>query len=127
MIKITDEAQHRSVLVVDDCQDSADGLSCILMHHGYEVRVAYSGADAVAEAREHAPDIVLLDLALPGMDGYEIAGALKSEFNSHAPVLVAVTGYGRELDKQMCAQAGFTHHLTKPVDPTELLDTLGKV
>jgi len=119
------ERDQPSVLVVDDCQDSADGLSWILTTYGYDVHVAYNANDALAHAQTHSPDIVLLDLALPDKDGYEVADELKR--NDHAPVLVAVTGYGRPQDKQHCAEAGFSHHLTKPVDPKVLLDTLDKV
>ena len=114
------------VLVVDDCHDSADGMGEILSTFGYDVDVAYDGNDAIAKARQAAPDVVLLDLALPEMDGFQVAQTLQQEAGSHAPILVAVTGYGREFDKQQSAAAGFRHHLTKPVDPVQLLETLAK-
>ena len=115
------------ILIVDDCHDSADGMSWILSAYGYEVDVAYDGNAAILKARAHAPDIVLLDLALPEMDGYQVADAMRSEAGSGAPVFVAVTCYGREDDKRQSAAAGFKHHLTKPIDPLALLETLANV
>jgi CheY-like chemotaxis protein len=112
---------------VDDCHDSADGMSWILSTYGYKVEVAYDGNAAILKARAHAPDIVLLDLALPEMDGYQVADAMRSEAGSGAPVFVAITGYGREDDKRQSAAAGFKHHLTKPIDPLALLETLANV
>lgn len=111
------------VLIVDDCHDSADGIGWILASYGYEVDVAYDGSAAIAKASTLHPDIVLLDLGLPEMDGYQVAGALKKS-GAGAPILVAVTGYGRECDKAQSAAAGFQLHLTKPVDPATLLETL---
>lgn len=115
------------VLVVDDCQDSADSMSWILSAHGYEVEVAYDGNAALMKARRHTPDIILLDLGLPEMDGYQVAAALRDEADGQPPLLVAITGYGREDDKRQSAATGFKFHLTKPVDPAALLETLAKV
>lgn len=114
------------ILIVDDCHDSADGIGWILASYGYEVDIAYDGSAAIAKARTLHPDIVLLDLGLPEMDGYQVAGALKNGIDG-TPVLVAVTGYGRECDKAQSAAAGFQLHLTKPVDPATLLQTLESV
>ena len=102
-------------------------MSWILSTYGYKVEVAYDGNAAILKARAHAPDIVLLDLGLPEMDGYQVADTMRSEAGSGAPVFVAITGYGREDDKRQSAAAGFKHHLTKPIDPLALLETLANV
>lgn len=115
------------ILVVDDCHDSADGMRWILSTYGYEVDVAYDGNAALLKARARIPDVVLLDLALPEMDGYQVADAMRSEAGPSVPIFVAVTGYGREDDKRQSAAAGFKHHLTKPIDPLALLETLANV
>ncbi|MBX6392651.1 MAG: response regulator [Burkholderiales bacterium] len=120
-------ANGSKVLVVDDCHDSADSMCWILSTYGYQVETAYDGLTAIGKARLQRPDVVLLDLALPELDGYQVAKALRDQLAPHAPILVAVTGYGREHDKQRSAAAGFSHHLLKPVDPAALLDTLAKV
>jgi signal transduction histidine kinase/DNA-binding response OmpR family regulator len=104
------------VLVVDDNVDAADSLAMLLRLGGCEVRLAHAGPDAVAEAQAFRPEVVVLDIGLPGMDGYEVAGRLRADPATRGAVLVAVTGYGREEDRARSRQAGFDHHLVKPVD-----------
>lgn len=121
------DGKTSKILIVDDCRDSADGMSELLSTYGYQVEVAYDGTAAIIKARQRIPDIVLLDLALPEIDGYQVAHALRSQAGSPSPILFAVTGYGREYDKQQSAAAGFRHHFIKPVDPLALLQTLANV
>jgi PAS domain S-box-containing protein len=109
----------RRILLVDDNLDLADLLSDELSRAGHDVTVAHDGPAALEAAGRVAPDIVLLDIGLPGIDGYEVARRLRHRFGA-APVLVALTGYGQEEDRRLSREAGFDHHLTKPVEPAVL-------
>lgn len=111
----------RRVLVVDDNRDAADSLAQLLEMCGHEVRVAYAGAQALDLAARERPDVILLDLGLPGMDGYEVARRLQALPQARDILLVAVTGYGQESDRRAVAEAGFAKHLIKPVGPEDLL------
>jgi CheY-like chemotaxis protein len=108
------------VLLVEDNVDAADALAELLRMWGHEVEVVHDGASAVAKAGEARPDVVLLDIGLPGMDGYQVAGALRALPDLQGALLVALTGYGQEADRRRSAAAGFDHHLVKPVDLDEL-------
>jgi len=112
------------VLVVDDNVDSADSIAMLLQISGHEVRVAYSGQDALETAAEYLPDIILLDIGLPGIDGYEVARRLRSHAQLERVKLIAVTGYGQEADRLQSQEAGFDYHLVKPVDAQKLQDLL---
>ena len=117
-----ERAQARSILVVDDNRDAAESLAVLMRLWGYKVHVALDGPAAVAAVPVHAPDLVLLDLGLPGMDGYEVAQRIRGQCASgDAPVFVALTGYGQESDLRRSREAGFRGHLLKPIDPVELL------
>jgi len=105
------------ILVVDDNVDAAESLSRLLRLHAHEVRVAYDGLAALAAARDMHPDVVLLDIGLPKMDGLEVAKNLRADGDGPRPLLVAMTGFGQAEDRARTAAAGFDHHLTKPVDP----------
>lgn len=113
------------VLVVDDDEDTADSMALVLQLNGHEVTVAYSGLSALREANKAQPHVVLLDIAMPTMDGYELAARLRKQ-NQHA-ILVALTGLGRESDKAFSKDAGMDSHLTKPVDPEHLQQLLATV
>jgi CheY-like chemotaxis protein len=108
------------ILVVDDNQDAADTLSDLLSLWGHEVRVAYTGLDALAITREYRPDAVLLDIGLPGLDGYEVAREIRGDASLSGIRLLAITGYGQDEDRERSLAAGFNEHLTKPVDPQAL-------
>ncbi len=112
------------VLVVDDNVDSADSIAMLLQLSGHEVRVAYSGQTALETAIEYQPEIVLLDIGLPGMDGYEIARRLRGHAQLKEVKLIAVTGYGQEADRLQSQEAGFDYHLVKPVDAQKLQGVL---
>jgi signal transduction histidine kinase/ActR/RegA family two-component response regulator len=105
-----------NVLVVEDNVDTAESLMMLLEVLGHRVRVAHDGVDALGAARQQPPDVMLVDIGLPGMDGYEVARCIRQQPELSAVVLVALTGYGREEDKQCALAAGFDHHLVKPVE-----------
>lgn len=112
------------VLVVDDHLDSNEMLAQLLALKGYEVQRVTSGPAALEAAQAFRPDVVLLDIGLPGMDGYEVARKLRSLERTRHAVLVAVTGYGSSRDLRESSQAGIDHHLVKPVDPERLFALL---
>ena len=112
------------VLVVDDNVDSAQSMSLLLGLEGYQVECAYDGEEALPSAERFAPQVVLLDLGLPRFSGFEVARRLRAEPTGDGLLLVAVSGYGRERDRQAAHDAGFDLHLTKPADPDEVLRVL---
>jgi CheY-like chemotaxis protein len=113
--------------VVDDIPDSAQSLARLLRRWGHEVYMAHDGPSALEAARSTRPEVVLLDIGLPGMDGYEVARQLRQDPDRTNTVLVALTGYGQSADRHQTRDAGFDQHLIKPVDTSalrELLDTI---
>jgi PAS domain S-box-containing protein len=114
----------RRVLVVDDNHDSAESMAILVEIWGHEVRTAHDGPAALALAAEYRPDVVLLDIGLPGMSGYEVAKRLQELPGLERAILVAVTGYGQQSDRERTREAGFDHHLVKPVKPTHLQELL---
>jgi PAS domain S-box-containing protein len=108
------------VLIVEDNRDAAEMLQDLLSLQGHEVAVAFTGVEGVRMAREHHPDLILCDLGLPGMDGFEVAEALRMAPGGAQQRLVAVTGYGQDEDRRKTREAGFQDHLVKPIDPDEL-------
>jgi PAS domain S-box-containing protein len=114
------EPQTRRVLVVDDNVDAAESLSLLLQADGHQTELAHDGLAAVAAIGRFAPDIVLLDIGLPGLNGYEAAMRMRSQGGAR-PMLVALTGWGQQQDRVRAAQAGFDLHLTKPVDPAVIM------
>jgi two-component system CheB/CheR fusion protein len=117
-------AAGRRILVVDDNVDAAESLALLLQISGHEVRTAHDGPGVLSLARTYLPDIIFLDIGLPGMDGYEIARRLRQQGETARTLLVAVTGYGQEEDRRRSQEAGFDHHLTKPVNLQELQSLL---
>lgn len=118
-----DAAAHpaaRKILVIEDNPDAAATMRDFLELSGHEVELAASGTDGVQAARQLHPEVVLCDLGLPGMTGYEVATALRKDPETRSAKLIAVTGYGREEDRRRSKEAGFDLHLTKPVDPAKL-------
>ncbi len=107
------------ILVVDDSVDSAETLGELLKIWGHEIRLAHDGHAALAAAREYRPEVILLDIGLPGMDGFAVATELRKE-GLGGRMLVALTGYGEQQDRDRALQVGFDHHLVKPIDPESL-------
>jgi two-component system CheB/CheR fusion protein len=116
----------RRVLVVDDNLDAAEMLGMLLSLDGHDVRTASNGPEAIAVAQQFRPQVALLDIGLPGMSGYELAGRLRAAAGPAGLVLVAVTGWGQEEDRRRSRDAGFDDHLTKPVDPAAVLDIVAR-
>ncbi len=114
-------ARQRRVLVVDDNVDAASSLRMLLELEGHEVQVVHDGRQAIDAARAFAPNAVLLDIGLPGLDGYEVARRLRAEPMTRACLLIAITGYGQSDDHARSEAAGFDSHLVKPVEPDRVL------
>jgi CheY-like chemotaxis protein len=108
------------ILVVDDNQDSAISMTLLLELQGHEVHVAHAGQTALRVATDKRPDVILLDIGMPGMNGYEVARQLRAQDEFADTLLVAITGYGRASDVKQTQSAGFDHHLVKPVDYDKL-------
>lgn len=112
------------ILVVDDNKDSADSLAMLLTLNGHKVRMANDGISALAMAQDYRPDVVLLDIGLPGLNGLEVAERLRAQPDTRKTLLIAVTGYGQEEDRKRSHLSGFDHHFVKPVDINLLLKSL---
>jgi CheY-like chemotaxis protein len=110
---------HR-ILIADDNADSAESMGMLLRLMGNDVRIANDGLDAVEQAERFQPDIVLMDIGMPRLDGYEAARRIRNQGWSRDTLLVAVTGWGPSDDSEEATAAGFDHHFTKPLDPAEL-------
>jgi PAS domain S-box-containing protein len=116
------------VLVVEDNVDAAESLSALLRLWGHEVRMVHDGLAAIDAAREQHPEVVLLDIGLPGLDGYQVAKRLREDSSMDGTLLVAMTGYGQPEDRRRSREAGIHHHFVKPVEPfvlRTLLSNLG--
>jgi DNA-binding response OmpR family regulator len=113
------------VLVVDDSLDIVRTSAVLLQYAGFEVRTASNGHDALKVAAEFHPQIALLDVGLPDLDGYEIARRLRADLTLQMMTLIAITAYGREEDRMRAKAAGFDHHLVKPVHFNNLLSVIG--
>jgi CheY-like chemotaxis protein len=112
------------ILIVEDYADGADSLALLLRMDGHDVEVARDGAEALERELDFRPDVVLLDLGLPGMTGYEVARHLVERRPDRTPLLVAVTGYGDAEARRRSAETGIDLHLVKPVEPARLYDLL---
>jgi two-component system CheB/CheR fusion protein len=113
-------ATPRRILVVDDNTDAAESLAILLEFRGHRVSVVHDGPAALAAASATAFDFILLDIGLPGMDGYAVARELRQQIGIARPRVVALTGYGRPEDQERTRAAGFDRHLTKPVTRDQL-------
>ena len=122
----TSPTGHR-LLIVDDNKDAADSLAVLLRFQGHEVRVAHDGASALNVLKEYRPDMIILDLGMPGMDGYEVARRLRRLPGLEKVRLTALTGWGQQTDRRRTAEAGFDHHLVKPVELNDLADLLAEL
>jgi CheY-like chemotaxis protein len=118
-------AAVRSVLVIEDNPDAREALVALLELDGYDVESAADGPTAIELTRAKRPDVALVDIGLPGIDGYEVARRIRS-LGGQQPALVALTGYGQPEDRQRAVEAGFDAHLVKPVDPSNLAELLSR-
>jgi signal transduction histidine kinase/ActR/RegA family two-component response regulator len=126
-VAVSAERGRRRVLLVEDNPDSAESMKMLLELAGHSVRVVQDGEVALAAARAEPPEIMLIDVGLPGMDGYELVRQLRHIPALDGSLLIALTGYGRDEDKQQALAAGFDHHLTKPVDMASLHALIGRL
>ncbi|GJH13762.1 response regulator [Caballeronia novacaledonica] len=113
-------APGRRILLVDDSDDAALAMSMLLEALGHEVRTEHDGPRALASIDDFKPDVVVLDIGLPGMSGFDVAREMRKRDATRSVLLLALTGWGSEADRQSALDAGFDHHLTKPVDVTDL-------
>jgi CheY-like chemotaxis protein len=116
--------RRRRVLVVDDLRDSADSLAMLLRLIGQDVHTVYDGRQAMRAAEELRPEVVLLDIGMPEVSGYEVCRHIRGQPWGGAVFIIALTGWGQEDDRRTAREAGFDHHLVKPVDPEELMALL---
>jgi CheY-like chemotaxis protein len=117
----------KRVLIADDNRDWADGLAVLLEDEGYDVQTAYDGRQAIEAARTFCPHVVVLDIRMPQMTGYEAARIFDRHPASTRPVLIAITAWPGESGKLRAEMTGFDHYLPKPADPAEILELLKKV
>jgi PAS domain S-box-containing protein len=115
------------ILIVDDNPDAAASLTMLLNLYGHETRKVHSGVDALRESAEFLPDLILLDIGLPGLDGHEVARRIRSRVDLKQPYIVALTGWGSDEDQRQSRQAGFDDHLTKPVHSTTVMRILDRI
>jgi CheY-like chemotaxis protein len=116
--------KHLRILLAEDNRDTAHSLRLLLELYGHEVAVAYSGPDGVTAAERWRPDVVLCDIGLPGLDGYGVARRLRGNPATATARLIALTAYGGDEYRRRSREAGFEHHLVKPVDPDALFRVL---
>ena len=119
-----EKERKRRALVVDDVADVTEMLSVLLTHAGYEVRTASSAFSAISLVQESQFDVIISDIGMPQMNGYELARAVRELSGYEAVPMVALTGYSKFDDRQRSLDAGFNAHLTKPIEPRELLDLI---
>jgi len=121
---LSQSALRHRVLVVDDNVDAAMSLGMLLKLVGQDVRIVYDGPAALAEAIDFRPELVLLDIGMPGMDGYEVCRRFRRELGLEKTIVVALTGWGQDEDRRRSHDAGFDHHIVKPVEPSALRQLL---
>lgn len=117
----------RRVLIVDDNEDVARSLAMLLELWGHETQVAHEAQSALQAVQTHHPEVVLMDIGLPGMDGWQVARQLRQQQGDEKVVLVAITGHGEAEDRRRSREAGFNHHLVKPIDPDVLQQFLSNL
>jgi CheY-like chemotaxis protein len=120
------DGQARHILIVDDNIDLARGMARLLQMLGFQVEVAHDGRAGLEQARETRPDVLLLDIGLPGIDGYQLATQIRQDEHLKRAILVAISGYDSDDDKLRSMQAGFDHYLVKPVDCHDLVKLLNQ-
>jgi two-component system OmpR family response regulator len=117
----------RPVLIVDDNCDATNSLALLLRLWGYDARIAYSATDALDVAPRLRPAVILLDIAMPEVDGYEVARELRQRNETRDAVIIAISGYGRDVDRQASLESGIDEHWLKPLEPQRLQEFLAKL
>jgi len=115
------------ILVADDDTDAVLSLTTLLREEGYEVRGVHRGAEVLQAVFNFAPDVVLLDIGMPQMSGYDVARTLRERYGSARPALIAVTGRAGDVDRQQARAAGFEYHVAKPYEPRALLSLIHRL
>lgn len=123
-LESSEKASKRRVLIADDNRDAADSLAMLLRLEGHEVTVANNGRQALAAFNTLLPEVAVLDIGMPELDGYEVARQVRLQSLGRSVTLIAVTGWGQEADKARALAAGFNHHFTKPIDPEQISQLL---
>jgi len=129
VVEVAPQGARYKILVVDDNRDAVDSLCELLRLSGHETFKAYDGGQAILDANRYHPDVVLLDIGLPDLNGYDAAREIRAQAGDELPTIIAISGWGQEQDKQRAAEAGFAWHLTKPIDLAQLqaiLDSLSR-
>jgi CheY-like chemotaxis protein len=122
-----ESAAGRTIIVVDDNRDSAESLAMLLEISGNKAFMAHDGVEAIEAIKKHRPDVVLLDIGLPRMDGHEVCRYVREQPWGKNIVVIALTGWGQEDDRRKSEEAGFNGHLVKPVDYDKLLELLSEL
>ena len=122
--EITKKSGPIRILVVDDNVDAADSVAWLFRQHAHDVRTTHDGRSAIELATEFRPQVVVLDLGLPQVDGYEVSRRLRTLPDTRDALIIAVSGYGQDEDRRRSTQAGFDHHFIKPVDFQTLMGVL---
>jgi len=113
------------ILIADDERDQVTTLAALMIDDGHEVREVYRGSEIVRLVRDFDPDVALIDISMPGMNGYDAAREIRQEFGKVRPLLIAITGWKQSSDRILARLAGFDHHMPKPFDPKALLQLIG--
>ena len=113
-------------MIVDDHVDAAQTMGRLLKRRNFEVQIAHDGPSGLVAARDFKPEVLLLDIGLPGMDGYEVARTLRHDPACRSSLFIAISGYAQESDLKRSTEAGFEHHFAKPVNFGELLAAIGR-
>jgi signal transduction histidine kinase/CheY-like chemotaxis protein len=124
---LADNHLHCRILIADDNRDAAESMGTMMRHLGHEVRIVHDGAQAVEEAGEFRPDIALLDIGMPRLNGYDAAQRIRAQAWGQDMVLIALTGWGQDEDKRLAADAGFNQHFTKPVNLADITNVVAKL
>jgi CheY-like chemotaxis protein len=117
---------QRRILVVDDNADSAESLAMLLQLQGNDTQVARDGIEAVEKGADYKPDVILLDIGMPGMNGYDTCEMIRAAPWGKESLVIAMTGWGQDEDRRRSAEAGFNFHLVKPIDHGQLLELLAE-
>ena len=124
---VQENSSRRRILIIEDSYDAAETTRMILVREGHEVRIANSGPEGIAAAHDFHPQVILCDIGLPGIDGYQVVRRLRDDPSLSGIYVIALTGYGREQDRMLAREAGFNAHMTKPIDFPMLRQTLTQI